>query len=266
MPKIKVNDTNIYYETHGQGQPIVFISGFTADHSRWACVRNDFSENYQVITFDNRGTGQSDHHSYPYTIDIMTNDTIELCKALKIDSAHFIGNSMGGAIAQTIAYKYPEFVKSTILCNTSMKFNIKVRLASEANLTLRQAKAPLEAILKRTLFDIFSVDFLSKEDLANSLLEMLTINPNPITDQGYSSQMHALFEFDSHNWINNINKPCLVIYSDEDALVDLASSEALIAAIPKTESFCFHKVGHAPDIEQPKLFIKIVNEFIKKLG
>lgn len=266
MPKIKVNDINLYYETYGKGQPIVFISGFATDHAKWMLTTNEFAKNYQAIIFDNRGVGQSDCPAYPYTIDMMADDVVGLCKNLNINSAHFVGSSMGGTIVQTLAYKHPEFVKTAIICNSAAKFNIKLKLILEASLIARQAKVPLESPIKRTLCDIFSVDFLSKKGVVDALLKLFANDPHPITDQGYISQMHALLEFDSRNWLNKIMKPSLVIYSDEDQLVDIASSKELIAAIPNAESFCFNRVGHAPDVEQPDAFIKIVNEFIKKFA
>jgi pimeloyl-ACP methyl ester carboxylesterase len=264
MPKIKVNDINMYYEVYGSGEPIVFISGFTADHTKWMSVVNKFARDYQVIIFDNRGAGQSDCPAYPYSVGMMADDTAKLCENLSINSAHFIGSSMGGAIVQTIAYKFPKLVKTAVISNSAMKFNVKLKLACEANLILRQAKVPVEAILKRALCDLFSVDFLSREGVVDSLLKIFAGNPYPMTDQGYVSQMHAVLEFDSRSWANKINQPSLVIYSDEDPIVELDSFKALIAAIPKAEGFCFNKVGHCPDVEQPDVFVKVVKEFIKK--
>nr|WP_258956523.1 alpha/beta fold hydrolase [Legionella sainthelensi] len=69
MPRIKVNDISMYYERHGQGEPIVFIAGFSADHLAWAAIVEYLKEKYQVILFDNRGIGQTDIPEGLYSID-----------------------------------------------------------------------------------------------------------------------------------------------------------------------------------------------------
>jgi 3-oxoadipate enol-lactonase len=264
MPKIKVNDVNLYYEIHGKGQPIVFISGFIADNTKWASVVDAFAKDYQVIVFDNRGTGQSDCPAYQYTIEMLAQDVVELCKILGVTSAHCVGNSMGGLIVQMLAYKHPDFIKTAVISNSAIKFNTKVKLMIEADSILRKTKTPIEPQIKRALCDIFSANFLAKPGMADFLYEQFANNPYPITDQGYFSQLHAASNFDSQNWISKITTPSLVVYSDEDQFIDLDSSIALARAIPNAESFCFNKVGHAPDVEQPELFIKVVKDFIKK--
>lgn len=59
MSIIKVNDINLYYESHGQGEVLVLISGFSGDHTAWQDVIEHYSKHYQVIVFDNRGIGAS---------------------------------------------------------------------------------------------------------------------------------------------------------------------------------------------------------------
>ena len=111
MPKIQVNDISMYYETHGQGEPLVLISGFSADHSVWSRVVDALKANYQVIVFDNRGAGQTDVPLGPYSIEQMAADVDGLCQQLGIQRAHFVGSSMGGFILQTLDFRYPKRVK-----------------------------------------------------------------------------------------------------------------------------------------------------------
>lgn len=266
MPKIKINDINLYYEIHGKGQPIVFISGFVADHTNWGTVFSDFAKNYQVITFDNRGTGQSDAPDYPYTIEMMAKDVVDLCQSFGLNSVHCVGNSMGGSIVQMLAYKYPAFTKTATICNSAIKFGTKAGLMVETNTALRQANVPLEICLKKTLCELFSANFLSQPGMVDALLNLLTNNPYPITDQGYFSQLNAIGTFDSKDWVSKITVPSLVIYSNEDQFVDIDTSITLANAIPNAKNFCFDKAGHLPHIEQPDLFIKVVNNFIKELS
>jgi len=89
MPKIKANNINLYYEIHGQGQPVVFVAGFSGDHTAWQNLIADYAKNYQVVVFDNRGIGQSDCPDYPYTIEMMADDAIGLVKALQLGGSFY---------------------------------------------------------------------------------------------------------------------------------------------------------------------------------
>lgn len=84
MPKIKINDINLYYEQQGQGQPVVFISGYSVDHLCWVDIPLAFSTDYQAVVLDNRGSGQSDRPDFPYSIDLLAEDVVALCKALNL--------------------------------------------------------------------------------------------------------------------------------------------------------------------------------------
>ena len=115
MPKVKVGDVNIYYEIHGTGEPLVLIQGLGEDSSGWSRIMPLLSRHYRVIAFDNRGVGQSDKPDVPYSIDIMANDLAGLLDAIGVQTAHVLGISMGGTIAQSFVLNHPDRVISLIL-------------------------------------------------------------------------------------------------------------------------------------------------------
>src|SRR6266566_7660936 len=103
MPRLELpTGVRIYYESVGAGQPVLLIMGTGADHSLWDDTARVYADRYQVITFDNRGTGQSDHPRDPnqYTMRLLAEDAAGLLGALEIDSAHISGLSLGSAVAQ----------------------------------------------------------------------------------------------------------------------------------------------------------------------
>ena len=93
MPMVKVNDINMYYETHGEGEALILISGNGAESSQWKDMIPTFSKNYKVIPFDNRGAGRTDRPNMEYSMDMMANDVIGLMDALAIEKAHILGAS-----------------------------------------------------------------------------------------------------------------------------------------------------------------------------
>ena len=114
MPTVRVGDINMYYEIHGKGEPLLLIMGLGSDLTSWIFQIPEFSKKYRVIAFDNRGVGRSDAPDVPYSTAMMADDTTGLLDALGIERAHILGLSMGGFIAQELALKYPQRVKSLI--------------------------------------------------------------------------------------------------------------------------------------------------------
>jgi len=82
MPKVKVNDINIYYEVHGEGKPLLLIRGLGRDLTAWMFQTSEFSKKYRVVVFDNRGVGRTDAPDISYTTEMMADDTAGLLDAL----------------------------------------------------------------------------------------------------------------------------------------------------------------------------------------
>src|SRR5215469_17759144 len=99
MPTVHVNGIDIYYETHGEGDPLVLIPGLATDVSEYQRIIAALADRYQVSALDNRGAGRSDKPDVPYSIEIMADDTAALLDALGITQTHVLGTSMGGRIA-----------------------------------------------------------------------------------------------------------------------------------------------------------------------
>ena len=98
MPKIHHNDIEIYYEQHGDGEPLLLIAGMSVDHTAWLSILDGLSKKFQVTIFDNRGCGQTSSPKGPYTLQQMADDTAALMTALHLDQAHILGGSLGGAL------------------------------------------------------------------------------------------------------------------------------------------------------------------------
>lgn len=263
MPKIKVNDIEMYYETYGQGEPLVFIAGFSADHFCWHEVFEHFTDKYQIILLDNRGAGQTDVPKGPYSIEQMADDVAVLCEKLDVTSAHFTGNSMGGYIVQMLAYRHPTLVKSLVIGNSVMVVHSGFHFYLAAQLALLQAQVPLEIIIKTSLSWVYSYQFLAKPGKLDELVQLALANPYPFTLTGYQGQQAALNGFDSRSWIEQITVPTLVLAADQDIVFIEPTVKALAKQIPNAKYYCFENCGHLPQIEYPEQYVKVVKDFIK---
>src|SRR3954454_7488369 len=116
MPHVDVAGRKVHYIREGEGEPLLLIQGLSGNHLHWgedflALLRPDFD----VIAFDNRGIGYSDPVDGPFTIADMADDAAGLLEALDLESAHVLGISMGGMIAQELALHHPEKVRTLTL-------------------------------------------------------------------------------------------------------------------------------------------------------
>ena len=117
---VQAGDVDIAYKMFGNGEPILLISGGSADKNAWdPSFINDLSSNHTVIVFDNRGVGNTTIGSKPYTIEQLANDTAGLLDALKIQNANVLGYSLGSYVAQQLALTPPEKVNRLILAGSS---------------------------------------------------------------------------------------------------------------------------------------------------
>ncbi|MCD6046062.1 MAG: alpha/beta fold hydrolase [Gammaproteobacteria bacterium] len=265
MPVAHINDINLYYEVHGEGFPIVCIAGLSADHMAWINLLEPLAQKYKVILLDNRGAGQSDVPPGPYSIQQMSNDVYGLCQYLGIEQALVMGSSMGGFITQQLMHQYPQFVRASIITNSTQKSRASCDLFFEGMLELIKSKAPASSCIKLVLSLLYSSDFLSVPGRIEELIQLRLNYPYAITEAGMQAQILALKGFDSSSWAHEINIPTLVLGSDEDLIFDEASMKALAHAIPKAQYHSFSRVGHLPHQEIPQEFMRVVDEFLQPL-
>ena len=131
MPKVQANGIELFYEESGAGEPLLLIAGFGCDHTNWRKLVPLLASSYRLITFDNRGVGQSTSPATPYTIGQMAEDTIGLLDAIDLTSVHIAGHSMGGQIALELALACPGRVKSLILLASCVKMDERGRTVIE---------------------------------------------------------------------------------------------------------------------------------------
>lgn len=123
--KVLVNGINLYYKLYmlSEDAPyLVMMSGLTRDHRIWSpSIVEALSASFNLLIFDNRGTGQTDTSLEKYDIETLANDVAMLMNKLLINKAYILGHSMGGFTMQYVAAKFPEKVLGLLLFSTTMK-------------------------------------------------------------------------------------------------------------------------------------------------
>lgn len=257
MAKAICNNIEINYTECGQGEPLILIMGLGAGSEKWADHIAAYKEHFHCIALDNRGAGLSAAPSADaYTTEEMAEDTVALMDALHIESAHIHGISMGGAIAQVIAIRYPERVRSLILTSTFARASNGFRRAIEI---LRDINGIADG---DTFTHLLNWMIWSDEYHEHHYSELLKSeakdaqNPNPMSVGAFRAQCNACISHDVLSELYKITAPTLVARGGADLLAPMYITEELVKGIPNAESYVCPGGGHVHHWE----FLKEFNE------
>ncbi|HEX8494953.1 MAG TPA: alpha/beta hydrolase [Pyrinomonadaceae bacterium] len=242
MPHALNEGTKIYWEEHGEGEPLLLIMGLGSASKMWHRLLPQFSARYRTIIFDNRGVGRSDLHPGPYTIATMAGDARAVLDAARVESAHVLGFSMGGFIAQEFALLYPHRVRRLALASTACGGREVVWAAPEVleALAAKVVKSREEGFWMTAPFNYHSSTprRSMEEDLAVALL-------SPLTSESYQAQLQAIMSWSgTHSRLQSLNKRTLVLHGDSDQLIPTENGRILARAIPSAELVLLKDAGH----------------------
>ncbi len=131
MPTVRANNVNLYYETTGQGEPLILIPYLAADQACYAFQVGDYSKHFTCISVDLRGAGLSDKPDSPYSTELFADDIAAFMQAIGVERAHISGLSLGAAVGMWLAAKHPEKVKSLSLHSSWPKSDPFLKTAVE---------------------------------------------------------------------------------------------------------------------------------------
>ncbi|MBK6797278.1 MAG: alpha/beta fold hydrolase [Acidobacteria bacterium] len=250
MPKTKVNDINIYYETQGQGDPVLLIYGLAGRGNGFIKQVPELSAGYQTIIFDNRGVGETDQPDEPFSIAQIADDAAGLLDHLGIDSAHVFGISMGGMIAQEFALRHPNRTRKLVLGCTHC--GIKHCIPSPpwvAEIFKALVGKPREQIVRECVPFNYS-EYTQKNDrqLIESMNQLMI--PNLQQAYSYKLQLKAVYEFDTFERLPSLKMPVLLLTGKEDVLIPPENSRIIADRIPGSRLIEFDQAGHLFFIEK----------------
>jgi 3-oxoadipate enol-lactonase len=263
MPKVRVNDIEMYYVEAGAGDPLVLIMGFGGDHLAWAFQMPVFAARHRVIAFDNRGAGQTDTPDAPYTIRMMADDTVGLMDRLGIDRAHVLGVSMGGMIAQELALSHPQRVRTLQLHCTFSRGDRYTQARGDIWRLLR-TKLTREETMRAVMLWLFDpATYNERAEFIETLIANGLANPYPQSLTGFERQLQAISAHDTLDRLGKITCPTLVSTGAHDALVSPHFSRELATHIPGSTLRTLPG-GHVYFWEHPTEFNEMCLDFLAK--
>ncbi|HTX91523.1 MAG TPA: alpha/beta fold hydrolase [Anaerolineales bacterium] len=256
MPFANATDgTRLFFKAVGSGDPLLLVAGRNSDHHIWDMVRKDFIERYQVIVYDQRGTGQSDKpDTPPYSTRIFARDAVSILDHLHISHAHAYGVSMGGAICQWLGIDHSARFQTLVLaCSTAGRSHgIPPSSETKAIMSGKDRAGGVSLLFSKPI-GINQIRFSAS--MADS---------NKARMPAYAEELHkqASEQHDAWDLLSNITTPTLIIQGSDDPVCPGANASLLAGRIPGAELHFVDKGRHMFFVEFRQNVNKIVMDFL----
>jgi len=261
MPKVEVAGREFHYERAGSGEPLLLIQGMSGTHVSWGqAFKGALEESFDVVAFDNRGIGLSGPVDGPFTIVEMAEDTAALLEALGLESAHVVGISMGGMIAQELALAEPARLRSLTLGCTYCG-GPGSQLMPEENLqklVAGMASGDRDKAIRAGYEVNLSPTFRADEGAYAAFHEMAT--SVPAAKATIELQAQAIFSHDTSGRLGEIEVPTLILHGTVDGVLPFPNGELIASLMPAARFEVFEDVGHMFWWEQPQHSAELIRE------
>lgn len=259
MPTAELTGLSIHYEQHGAGPPLLLIAGIPAIANDWEPLATRVAASgCRVIAYDNRGSGASTVTPGPYTTAQLAADALALLDHLAIERADVFGMSLGGMIAQELAFAAPERVRRLVLGCTHAGVAHAAPMPRETGRAFALQTDDWAERMRALAPAAFA------EDVDTALLEaFLAKKSADVQDPaGYQAQIAAVLAHDSAARLARIRAPTLVLTGDDDRVIPGESSELLAERIPDAALRVIPASGHLFFLERPEQTLAELTEFL----
>lgn len=252
MPEVQLTDVTIAYDTFGPetADAVVLIAGLSQPAGAWqlGTVPLLVERGFHVVTFDNRGVEPSSSPEAPYSVDQMVEDTIGLIDHLGLQKVSVVGYSMGGWIAETLAYRYPERIDAAVFIgslNDGTSWEIAVTTVERDLAKLDPPLPHLHAAVETMRY--LPNSELQKDSVVNDWLSLIADLP-PWSNPGKLGQYEAALSWSTDRdrtkrW-PEIKVPCMALSFEHDIDSPPARAREAVAQIPGCEFVEIAEASH----------------------
>jgi pimeloyl-ACP methyl ester carboxylesterase len=253
MPHVTVNGVELFHLRRGAGEPLLLIQGMSGTHASWGePLLSELERSFDLVVYDHRGIGRSAPHRQRFSIADLADDAAGLLDELGWESAHVMGISMGGMVAQELALRHPERLRTLTLGCTYC--GGPQGLLAEQAVVERLGAAMLSGdteLAIRAGYEInLSAAFAAQASNYAPFHAMATSVPAPIPV--ILLQMQAISGHDTSARLPSLTVPTLVVHGDEDQMLPVANGRLIASLIAGARLEELPGVGHMFWWEQPQ--------------
>lgn len=264
MPILHLDGFDMHYEAHGNGPPLLLVSGLGGLADYWRPQVAEYARHFTVVIHDHRGMGSSTHDPMDYSVAQMADDVVQLMDALDIDRAHIVGHSTGGAIGQVLALDRPERIERLVLYATWTRADPFMRRVFESRMTLLEKAGPA-AYVHGTAALVFPPWWIDEHAEAIEEADRRTLARFPPPGI-VLSRCAAILAFDRSADLHRVAAPTLVVCAEDDYLTPAYFSREIASLVPGAELRLMPRGGHVCSQTMPEEFNSIVLPFLLAAG
>lgn len=264
MPRVQIDGTGIYYESHGTGFPLVLTYCLGGNTSMWADQIPTFAKHYRCIVWDPRGHGGSESPPRPeqYGVQRSADDLLGLLDHLQIERAYVGGLSMGGGIAARFTVAYPERVEALMILDSNTASGVpltrerrEVREKTIALCEVGEMDAVADYFLQvNASYHLVGGDSPAARERLHQMIRAL----NPV---GFANTMRAMMQTDfPTERLAQITAPTLVLAGEQDPALEAV--KLTHQTIPGATLKTIAGAGHLSNLDQPYAFERHILDFL----
>jgi 3-oxoadipate enol-lactonase len=255
MPFASNRGVKIYYETYGDGPPMVLVHANPFDHRLFTYQIASLAPYFRLVALDIRGYGRSDKPTTPFTLNDMADDVLAVCTQEKISRAVFVGVSVGSGMSLLIGLGRPDMCDAIILVGGSSKGGADI-----AGRVAGYTSADLRGYQRSHIRELVAPGFCDTK-LGAWVLDLFSEQADALSGQCIAQIFRAREGCDMRDRLVGMKSPTLVINGAHD--VSLQRGGETASMIPGAKHVVLPGTGHACCIEDPAAFDKAVMEFLK---
>jgi pimeloyl-ACP methyl ester carboxylesterase len=243
--------TRLYWESAGSGDPVLLIHGLGLSGGAWWRTVDSLAPRMRIITFDHRGIGQSESLSYAYTTEAMADDAVSIIDALALDRVHVYGFSLGGMVAQQLALRHPERVRSIVLGGTHSGGR-RATFPEPDVVGFFRRRATMASEVAAWASVPYNYGPRSRSEHVERIAEDIERRlRNPFNERAYRAQLLAASLHNCYGRLDRIQAPTLVVHGAEDRIIPVANAYRSADRVPGAELTILEHAGHLYPTEEP---------------
>ena len=263
--RVRAGDTEFWVERQGEGPDVLLIAGLGDPAEAWQPQLDGLADRYCLTAFDNRGAGRTPLPDAPLLPATMADDAGGLLRALEVPAAHVVGFSMGSAIAQELALRHPELVRSLVLVGTYSRPDALVRSLFNFWRWLPEV-APSEREFFEGFFTWVYTPRAHADGSVDKIVEDGLAFPHAASLEAFQAQVDVCLAHDTADRLAEIAAPTLVLSGELDVIFPPRFGRSVAAAIPDGRFEVMPGEAHQPFQEAPEEFNARVDAFWREVA
>jgi pimeloyl-ACP methyl ester carboxylesterase len=261
---VPAGDLEIWVEQRGDGPDVLLIAGLGDPVEAWEAQLAGLSDRYRLTAYDNRGTGRTALPDTPLSVAAMADDAAAVLRATDIPAAHVLGFSGGSVIAQELALRHPELVRSLVLVGTWARTDAYARAMLDHWRWLPEV-APGEREFLEAFFLWIYTPRAHENGMVEAIIEEALAFPHTASVEAIQRALDAFREVDTLDRLGEIAVPALALTGELDLACRPALGRQAAEAIPGAVFEVLPGEAHQPFQEVPDAFNARVEAFWREV-